>query len=465
MKSFVLDGFAGGISDFDSKGIAGSFKFGSALDIRKKVDSLTCQQALTDLTGYTFTALAKTIVSDDDGYLYFLCGDGKIIQMDSDGDLSLVYTDTNGDITGGAQWYLDTGKRYLFWANATKLHCKELPGQSNWSDVDALSGYPKTNLTSSNWHTMKPVNGQLLICNGRYLALVGYDGSYTNDALDLIPMNVSKTILERNNYAIIGCEREDLLGEASLFMWDTYSTTWNNKKNLPTSEINTMIDTEIPLLQAGTKGGIYYSDFLNIIPILYIPGEGYYYPDAVTSDEGLALFGICGGSAIHPGVYSYGRQKKNSPLVLNLDYPFTAGDYIGSVYNFNGNVYISYSHSSSFGVKKIDTANKATGVYESLDLKSPINPNKPALWQAVHIITTPMVSGTSIGIKYRVNKSGSFVTAKLEDGSTTFSAVDETEAYFEVGADGKVFEVQATLTPTGNTSPEILSINPLFEQL
>jgi len=120
------------------------------------------------------------------------------------------------------------------------------------------------------------------------------------------------------------------------------------------------------------------------------------------------------------GVYSYGRKDKNSPFVLNFDYPFDA-DIIGSVKKVGSDILASYYKASPLfhGVKKVDTANKATAVYESLDLKAPPDlPARPAVWQMVKLLTAPIVSGTSISLKYKINKSGSWTSAYLQDGTS-----------------------------------------------
>ena len=97
MASFLLDSFRGGFSEWEDKGISGSFKRGSALDIRKKVDSLTSQQALADeFTHANMTDLAIAIIPASNGKAYAFCRDGKIFERSSLGvwNTTPVYTDT-----------------------------------------------------------------------------------------------------------------------------------------------------------------------------------------------------------------------------------------------------------------------------------------------------------------------------------------------------------------------------------
>jgi hypothetical protein len=48
MATFEISQFRGGISDYEDKGLEGSFKFGSNLNIRKTRDSLSLNQDLVD---------------------------------------------------------------------------------------------------------------------------------------------------------------------------------------------------------------------------------------------------------------------------------------------------------------------------------------------------------------------------------------------------------------------------------
>ena len=145
---YLIKHFRGGISDYQNAGVLGSFKFGSNLDIRNDNDSLKSGQALADdLASGTMTDIALFIVNASDGNSYHFCRDGKIFKRTSTGTYTLVYTDSSGVITGAAEWVNDNGNKFLYWSTLTKLHRKEIPGLSNWTDVDAtVNGqtYPKT---------------------------------------------------------------------------------------------------------------------------------------------------------------------------------------------------------------------------------------------------------------------------------------------------------------------------------
>ena len=48
MPVYEITSFRGGSSEYDDKGLPGAFKHATNIDIRKKKDSLSCGQALTD---------------------------------------------------------------------------------------------------------------------------------------------------------------------------------------------------------------------------------------------------------------------------------------------------------------------------------------------------------------------------------------------------------------------------------
>lgn len=530
MGVYEITSSRGGLSDYEDKGVVGSFKFGYNLDIRKQVDSLSCGQALVEegLIGTSspsssaspsaspsrspspspsaspsttpspsasaspsasvslspsttpsysdspspsassaltsvFRDLVRIFVKSTDGYTYGFGNTGFIYRRDSDGYWQRVYKDPNGEIKGAAEWFSDNGKVYLFWATDTQLNRKEIPGRADWNDTNDGATWPKTNLNSSDWHTMREAGGALMIANRNWLAMVGYDQSYTNEALDLIPGNYAKTIVERNGRTIIGTARA----------------------SDPNKSINGAIDTEVPLAQVGDKGEIHFANMTDTVPIKKFPGGGKVNPGGVTNEidqvnffeweqtalswidkqsvGNMALFAVYGADTGKGGIYSYGRKNKNHPFVLNLDHLLDA-DELGAIISVDGTVLVSYRDGTDFGVKAVDPTTKATAVYEGLDLKSKVK--KPANitnWKYVEIICDPLPDGSSIEFWYKINKSGGFIRAKMEDGTDTFQARDETKAVFLIGAEGSVFEPRVVLNPTGNTSPEVHIIRTYFE--
>lgn len=488
---FALHSYLGGQSDYENKGIAGAFKSGYGLDIRKQKDTLSCQQALkTDLATGTMTAPAYFVVPASDGNTYFFCYDGKIFRRNSSGQYYLVWNDVyeSGHIIGAVEWYDNAGFTYLLWATPTRLNIKKIAGTGYvqtepWTDVNIAStgSWPKTNLTSTTWHTMSMANGALQIANGNLMALVGYDLSYTNQSLKLIPGNSARCVIERGKYAVIGCRRTDGKDESTFFDWDGVGLSWNDKEIIKFGGINAMLDTEMALAQLGTNGQLYISDFNTPIPFRQIRGGGQSNPDGIAAYHGMALIGIYGNTnsmngVLGNGIYSVGRVNKNAPIVLNLEYQLTC-DEITSVKVVGTDILIAYKLNSQYGVKIVDTDNKATAVYQSLDLVAPIGTRRFSMPlgrifspSRVDLQCAPLLPGCKIEVWYKIDKAISggtnndgWIQANMEigntGGGTQFQDTGKQNAVFYIGEKGRTCEIQAVLLPSGSRSPEIHEIN------
>jgi hypothetical protein len=447
-QRFMVRSAIGGVSDFSDRGILGSFKFASGLDIRKQTDSISCQQGLTAEGVGVITDLIYWLVPSSDGNVYGF-GDTGLIYKRVGTTWTVVYTDS-GKITGAAEWISDSDKYYLYWTVGTNLHRKEIPGNTGWTDVDADAGWPKTNLENVDWHTMKIADGELLICNGPYVAMVGYDESYTVEAVQVYPNELTKTIIERQGYAIIGTYQDNDSEKGALYSWKSDALNWIQRKDIPSKGINGMVDTELTLMQAGDQGCFFYSDIINVLSINSIHEDGQVNPDGVDIDDGLGLFGMWGGT--NSGIYTLGRKRKNAPFVLNLDYPLTC-DEIGSVKNLGSAILISYKNGATFGLKRVDSILKGTGTYYSLDLVAPKEFVRPLLWKSVVLRTKEMPTGASITLYYKIDKNGDWVQAKMQDNVSAQTTGHE--AVFLIGAEGQIFEFKIVLTPIANESPEI----------
>jgi hypothetical protein len=459
MIPYVIDTFRGGISDEDDKGVKGSFKFGYGLDIHKKKDTLSCQQAMKNESGSVVVDLINFFVPATDGNAYGFGDAGNIYKRTPAGDWSVKYTDGSSlSIKGAYEWEDDAGNNYLYWATDTQLNRKPLPGASDWSDV--VIGWQT--LTSADWHTMKQACGNLMICNGNFLAMVDYQGVFTAEAMNLRPGNLATCLEEDNDYAIIGSKRKDEAEIGHVWSWITTALNWVQKKIIPSKGVNALITTEAMFLQAGTDGELYFSDMVNNVPLLAFPGGGQVNPGGVTNKNGMAMFGVFGGD--NPGIYSYGRKRKNRPLALNLDYKLTLETVteIGAIEMVGGDLLVSYQSGTTYSVEVVDPNNKADAIYESLDFDGG-SPYFAKLFENIKIKLEPLPTGCSIKAKYRMNKDGNFVAAKFVNSTgvqiETFDTAGGTEVVFNVGDRGEIYEVRVELYHYGNTTPDVLSIN------
>lgn len=464
--SYTIKRFQGGFSEFDDLGTDGSFQEGFALDIRKKVNSLSCNQALVQEGSGVITDLILFYVPASDGNTYLFGNTGKIYKRVPAGTVTLVYTDADGKIIGAAEWGHSNGKSYLYWATSTSLNRKELPGSSDWSDVNATGSAPtwskKTNLTATTWHTMTAAGGALMICNGDKLAMVGYDQSYTNEALLLTPGSESKSLTEREETVITGTFPKNLSAKAQLFSWAQGALSYLARKKIPTPSINAIIDAEVMLMQGGSNGNLYFSDMVNMMPVHQLPYGGSSNPGAVAEYEGMALFGISGSTDTSKnGVYSYGRKKKNGSFALNFEYPITC-DEVGAICVVGSDILMSYKSGSTYKSMRVDSTTKQTAEYVSLALAAP---NTDILGVAVcsriEISGKTMPTGTAIEVYYRVDKDTAWTQAKL-NGDVAQMTTGKKGVFFIGAPVDSVIEAKAKLIPAANLTPEIKQIKIVF---
>ena len=405
-----------------------------------------------------FEDLIVFFVKCTDGNTYGFGNTGFIYRRLPDGFWRNVYKDSNGAIKGAEEKPSSGGVTYLQWATNNHVMRKPIPGANDWTDTEIIA----SNLTGADWHTMRQVGGANYICNGSKLALVGYDDSFTTEAVDLIPGNIAKTLLERNGRAVIGTVKA----------WDL------------TRGVNAMIDTEVPLAQIGSDGELFYANFTDSMPVKRFPGGGKVNPGGVANEVdqvnifdwvygadswvdkqtmgNMSLCGVFDADTDRNGVYTYGRKNKEQPFTLNLEYALEV-DEIGAVIQTEGLTLISYQDGSDFGVKAVDPDTKATGTYESLEFRVPIKrPEGITKWDVAEIFMEPLPTGCSIEFWYKMNHATNWTQAYTADGNLSFSSTDGKKATFRIGAEGDVFEEKIVLNPSFNTTPKILRSRAYF---
>src|SRR3990167_2494181 len=491
MLPYLIRTFRGGISDETDKGIEGSYKHGYGLDIHGRDDVLTGKQAMATVfdvstgvlsgshTGTTQAGIIQFFVPATDGSLYCFGSTGSIFTRSGDGQWTFSYNDENGAIKGAAEWKLSDGTNWLYWATATSLARKQLQGADITPDsgtgrwTDATQDY-KTTLNAADWHTMKNASGELIIANAESASTVDFAGNFVANDLNIRPGNLIKCLEERDDYAILGSGRLDNSEEGHLWSWITTVQTWIQKKRIPVKGINSMISTELLLLQGGDNGEIFFSDFVNSVPLHAIPGGGQSMPDGVSIEDDLAIWGIYGGT--YPGLWSYGRRRKNRPHALNYDYRLArtvAGSSISTiaaVAMVNGELLASWGTTdgsiSEYGVDAVSSTTKAVGIYEGLEFSGGA-PHLKKEFETVKLTLSPLVSGTSVSVKYRKDNATTggdssanegFRYAVTGNGATSFSEASAVEAIFSIGDAANVYEVGVELNPTSNLSPEIHSV-------
>lgn len=473
--AYEIKGARGGIADDAYKGVRGSFRFGYNLDIRSGDDTIKCNQAMVKDSDGTVTDLILFFVPATNGKLYGFGNVGNIYSKDSPTDpWVLRHTDPDGAITGAEEYTNNNGVgsyiAYLYWATETKL--KRIPLTGSFpADVETfatLNGDP-------SWHTMSVAVGVLMVCDGRNLALVDYEGNFNLTALDLFPPHRTKALLPQDELVIVGSTMGDKIEEGWLWTWDKIKPSWILRRKIAEKGINALINAEFLIAQAGIHGGLYYWDTASLIRIKAFPGGGWANPGAVANYKGLPLFGVTGGTK--DGVYSYGRMTKNDPYALNLEWLLShgklTGTEIGAVTMYGDKPFVSWKDGASYGVDTIDENAKAEARYEGLVFDAN-EPFAQKVYRQIKLLTKPLPQDCWIEVYYRTNEEGGWKQASMEDGAERFDKEGKTKAVFtiETGDEedeekgkGETYETALVLHPNGNDTPEIIAANTFFDDV
>ncbi len=477
LNSYRIKGFRGGIADDAYKGVAGAFRFGYGLDIRNGGDTLKCNQALKKDSGDVVTDLILFFVPATNGKLYGFGDSGNIYSKDTPTSAwVLKYSDPDGKIMGAAEYTNNDGSdnyvAYLYWATETKLKRIDLTG-SFATDVETfqtLNGDP-------SWHTMTMACGVLQICDGRYLAMVDYEGNFNLTALDLIVGNRTKCLLPEDQTVIIGSHKGDKVEEGWLWTWDKVQPSWILRRMIAEKGINAMIHAEFILIQAGISGSLYFWDTANLLRIKQIPCLGWVNPGAAANYKGMPLLGVTGSE--NCGVYSYGRLNKNESYALNLEWIPSHGKLedveIGAITMYGDQPFVSWQDDDDFGVDTVDENNKAEARYEGLVFDAG-EPELQKGFRHIKLLTKPLPEDCSIEVFYRVNEEGEWLLATMEDGSEQFDKEGKTKAIFTIETGdpededdeegkGETFELAISLHPAGNETPEVVAASTYFEPI
>lgn len=481
MVPYIIKSFRGGISDESDKGIAGSFKHGYGINIHGRDDILTGKQAMATIEETLANDLIRFFVPASDGTTYCFGSAGSIYARSGDGAWNFAYNDENGEIKGAAEWEHSDGNNYLYWATATSV-ARRLLGTDTavpWPAGTASQNY-KTTLNSTTWHTMAQGAGQLNIANGNSLASIDFDGNFLLSDLNIRPGNLIKVVDERDDYIILGSIREDQDEQGHIWSWDSVATKWIQKKKIPIKGVNAHISTELSLLQGGDDGELFLADFVNPTPLHGVPGGGQVNPGGVSIEDDIAVFGFYGGT--YPGIWSYGRKRKNRSFALNYDYRLaktvsgSTVSEIGALAMVNGELLASWKttdgSTSDYGVDSVSSTTKATFLYEGLEFDGS-NPHLKKSFDTVKVITSPLISGTSYSVKYKKDRAttggdssanAGFKYAELAGNTnTSFSEASTTEGIFKIGDKAQIMEIGIEGNPTSNNSPEILAVVTYLE--
>ena len=466
LQSYTINNFNGGISDLSNKGVRGAFRFGYGINLRNTSSALTCNQALKKDSASVVTDLIQFGVAATDGNWYGFGDTGNIYKRTSAGVWSLETTDPDGEILGAAEYIHNNGGgsyvSHIVWATQTKL--KKVVTSAGFGTLTTVTTLHKGE--AGEFHTMIEALGVLMYCDSDFIGILDYEAAVNTQALQLPGGINAKTLLDNADIVIIGASEKERQRRGFLFTWDKIADSWLSKKDLQAQGAKSLNFLEGGVMvQTGEE--LKYWDTVNLLPLKQLPGGGETLPGAQAEYQSIGHFGVQGGTK--NGVYGYGRRDKNSPFALNLEYIPSHGDYtttthkIGCVSNHQGTMLVSWFDGTNYGVDVIDTANKATALYQSLE----IDANQPFAekrWAHIKVVTRPLPAGTSIQVRVKTNNDDDWQLCKTDEGNTTMAKTGQKKEIFNVAGtgQGEIIEVEMLVTPNGNNAPEVISLNTYY---
>jgi len=466
MYNYHIEDFRGGIANHRKKGPRGSFRYGQGLDIHNGDGVLKCNQALKKDSGSVVVDLPLTIFRGSDGAVYAFGDTGKIYRKPNGGSWSVAYTDTDGKITGASEYENNDGAgnyiRYIYWATQSKLkRLKLTEAGGTWSPTEV--GTFKVG-DANHYHTMRVAAGWLMVADGDRVCIVDREDAFNNEALRISTGNVIKALLDKDDKLIMGT-RDDVL-DGWVFVWDRLLDTWSSKTPVQAREVNALGFLEGGVIvQTGSDGLFKVWNYQDSHPLKSIPETESLYPGAIDEYGGMLHIGMNGGDRC--GLYTMGRRDKNEPLALNLEYVPSHGKTesveIGAIGKDGDDMYISWKDGSTYGIDIIDHDNKAEGIFEGLEFDNK-SPETTKLFSTIKIVSSVLSTNSEIAVKYRTNRDSSWKEAIMSDGRTNMEEGDMI-GIFNAQAHGESYQVRVEITPDGNTSPEIYSINNYFNDV
>lgn len=442
----------GGLSDSKYQGLANSLYRMVGLDVHSEPGIIKVNQALKKDSGSTVDDFVKVIVPCSDGNSYlFGSTNGKIWKRTSGGSYSLVATSAQAEVINAKEF-----DGYIYYASDDKLGRWQVG--TDWSTRnDAWATFTEAD---GDYKPMRIKNGVLYIGDGKLVAQVDENGTFTADALDLPSQYRISALGELSTELLIGTFVNDNVSDVRLFRWDTWSVSWSFDDNVPEVGINAFIPMDnATIVQAGTKGNIYYYDNSVLQQFKRMSGDwsstnkALVHSEAVASFKGLPLFGLSNssGNPTLQGVYSLGSWASNYPKVLNLEYVISqaklASIEIGAIAVIGDNILVSWKDGSNYGVDTIDTSNKYNSAY--LETRN-INVERDILKKFnAKIFYRSLPASTDITLKYSINDAAyqAATTITDSDRNLIYTSEDLPEA--------NIIRFKLEFTTNSNDAPEL----------
>lgn len=336
-------------------------------------------------------------------------------------------------------------------------------------------------VTDTDYHPVEQFLNFLVVGNGRYLAKYAADGVYEPHRLTFPAGWRVRCFGFWRGYIAIGLWRGTNIydtDQGAIALWDGKSDTYDEFIYIPEGAINALLGSRGVLhVWAGYHGDMLeyrggdYAVKKENVPKMSKETYIEIMPKAVTMWDGLLRWGVAGNSDnsdVERGVYTWGKQTEDDPESLSYDYPLSTGNRansnikVGFCIPVAKKFLIGFKDNVSYGMDVVDPAGSpfATGTIEKgiQDLGSMVKEKQLLTLRADF---KALASGESIRLKYRLNRSSSWIQGADDNEKGYAATVGDTFARLNVPmGNHKEMEIAADLAATGSTSPSLLELAP-----
>ena len=395
-------------------------------DIHSQIGTLQCQLALvSESTTPNETCVQATAA---DGTVYFFSTtSGKTWKRTTGGSYSLVNTNANGAHISA--FYSPSLNKILYTTSIKLGHLV--------SATDTFTDSFGTFTNGSAYHPMAEANLTVYIGDGKYIASVTQTPTFSANALDM-PAQYSVTCLKNEkNWLLIGTIIGTNVSLSTIYLWDTYSSSWTIEDDVYEIGINCFISSDnLTYAQCGTEGKIYYWNGSNLV----------YYEqmNSATTSVGQEKVTVLKGKpliAVGTRVYSLFKKTRNSNDVLCHEY--TGSATITSI-GVTGSQLLVHVGT---GAMKIDTNYATTSVTAPLSF-TPVK-NVEVFYEALN--------GGTLGLETNINGAGWVSESGFTNDST--NAKYYLDGGVTYNGTPKFCQVRVTLNPVTTTTPVIQAIS------
>lgn len=337
-------------------------------------------------------------------------------------------------------------------------------------------------VTDTDYHPIEHFLNFLVIGNERYVATYSASAGYTPHKITLPPGWRIRCYAIWRGYLAIGCWKGTNIydtDQGMIFLWDGYSTTYQEAIPIPEGAVNAMLSTKGELhVWAGYHGDKFVyngGDSVDETQIKRVPkmtGSKYIetFPKAVTMWDALVRWGVAGNSNssdVERGVYTHGRRKATSPKSLSYDFPISTGSrattnvQIGFLFPIDRKLLIGWKDNTAYGVDVVDPTGVpfATGTIERgvADYGGVYKLKKALTIRAD--IKSGLASGESVKLKYKLDRATNWTEGASSAGLGYAATAGDTQVRLPVNlGNHKEVQIAADIGSNGSTAPTLTEL-------